>query len=101
MRSLLNCLGLVPGDVAAVNAIASRTYRPGKFNGKVHLFRAMDEVGSKYDERLAAWQRTAGELVVHDIPGVHGTIMDENHVTTLAQKLKASLDEAQASIVGA
>jgi aspartate racemase len=37
-----------------------------------------------------------GGLEVHEVPGGHGSVIDEPAVTFLAEKLKACLERAQA-----
>jgi len=98
LRTVFRYLALEPKGVSPINSIASRTYQPKFYPGKITLFRALDDSSPKYVERLANWKKIVSELEVFDIPGTHGTIMDEAHVGLLAGRLKQCLAEAQAAV---
>jgi hypothetical protein len=48
-----------------------------------------------YPDPTLGWgELVTGELVIHEVPGFHGTIVAEPHVRFLAEKLTTCIDEA-------
>jgi aspartate racemase len=83
------------------NIQASRNYVPQVYPGQVALFRSKDQiidvdVSSYRDPQLGWGELAAGGLEFHEVPGTHLGMLQEPHVQVLAEKLKASLDKAQA-----
>lgn len=95
IRVIFRMLGYDPRDISPINKIASRTYRPRFYPGKIIYFKALDDTGQKYEQRIEAWKKVASGVEIHTIPGKHGTIFDETHLKILAQKMKQSLNMAQ------
>lgn len=93
--------------VAEANMQATREYRPQVYPGRVTLMRASEPASftKPYLPTSEDWHNrkpnhsldelTSGGLSIHDVPGDHYSIFQEPNVQTLAQKLKACLDEAQ------
>lgn len=81
----------VPDYMMAIiqaNARALRTYRPGRYPGKVTLFRSLDHGKGVY----YGWEElAAGGVEVFDVPGNHRGILQEPNVKFLAEKLSACL----------
>ncbi len=93
--------------VAEANMQATRDYRPQAYPGRVTLMRASEPASftKPYLPTSEDWHNrkpnhgldelTSGGLSIHDVSGDHYSIFQEPNVQTLAQKLKACLDEAQ------
>jgi thioesterase domain-containing protein len=79
----------------ACNQAAMR-YVAQPYLGKVTLFHAKEKSLSSENPH-ESWKGFAlGGLEVHEVPGGHGSIVDEPAVTFLAANLKACLERAQA-----
>ncbi|HEX6292500.1 MAG TPA: amino acid adenylation domain-containing protein [Herpetosiphonaceae bacterium] len=82
-------------DVFTASLEAMQSYRPRPYPGRVTLFRAGDRPLDAAGETLG-WDALAADGVqVQVLPGDHYTILRQPHVTTLANQVRASLDEAQ------
>lgn len=91
-RSLL----MVVGD-ARVSALMS-SYVPQIYPGRITLFRAaVQPVGCYYDAESGWGGLAAAGVDVREIPGGHGTLLQEPHVRGLAEELNPCLQEAQAA----
>ncbi|HJP93404.1 MAG TPA: amino acid adenylation domain-containing protein [Pyrinomonadaceae bacterium] len=100
--------GLVPeqADDALVQTVAAifeaeQKYVPAnnRYPGKVTLFWANDAPRDFEDNRLAWRKVAAGGLEIHVVPGSHTKMREEPHVQTLVEKLRPSLEKAQALVV--
>ncbi|MEA5617994.1 amino acid adenylation domain-containing protein [Cronbergia sp. UHCC 0137] len=73
-------------------------YTLKSYSGKVVLFKAINSsstssVTYSFDPPELAWQKLVdGELVIHNIPGNHISILDEPNVKILAEKLTHHID---------
>lgn len=56
----------------------------------IHLFLAQDDPSLDIDALVASWQ-PFGDLTVHFTPGMHGTMLNEPHVYTLAKAVRKCL----------
>jgi FkbH-like protein len=101
---------LHPPDVRSVYAIAEAEYRPGRaLRDKIVLFRASEGEGADepylrfYDDPLLGWGKHSQTGVrSFDVPGGHGSMLQEPHVATIADILRPILAEptvARATIV--
>jgi non-ribosomal peptide synthetase component F/thioesterase domain-containing protein len=82
--------------VEEVNSTAAANYTPKPYNGRITLFRAMDNFAPDQLDSDAGWRSLAtGGLEVHEIPGSHDEIIAEPNVRTLACELQHCLDLAQ------
>ncbi|HED12356.1 MAG TPA: non-ribosomal peptide synthetase, partial [Gammaproteobacteria bacterium] len=78
---------------------AIRDYKPKKYKGEVVLFRS--EEFAEHDERLGWGDVAEGGVKVHNIPGTHmGMIDDDKNVGILAEELSAEIEQAQPSLSG-
>ncbi len=81
----------VPDYMMAIiqaNARALHTYQPGRFPGKITLFRSIDHGKGVY----YGWGELAtGGVEVFDVPGNHRGILQEPNVRILAEKLRACI----------
>ncbi|HKR13097.1 MAG TPA: amino acid adenylation domain-containing protein [Pyrinomonadaceae bacterium] len=76
---------------AAIKAL--REYAPKVYPGYVTLFRASKHpAGYNHDGDLG-WEKFAAGVVVHEIPGYHGSIVMEPRVRVLAEQLRACLGQ--------
>lgn len=74
--------------IIQANAQALHNYRPGRFPGKIALFRSIDHGKGVY----YGWGELASDGVeVFDVPGNHRGILQEPNVRFLAEKLRACL----------
>ena len=67
------------------------------------LFRATQGVDSdepyieRYADPLLGWgSHTSGSVCVYDVPGGHSSMLQEPHVSTLAQYIQACIDSSGA-----
>ncbi|HKB68260.1 MAG TPA: amino acid adenylation domain-containing protein [Pyrinomonadaceae bacterium] len=82
-------------DVQEFNWLAAHSYVPHLYDGKVTLFWASRDVRASFD-LVTGWRVLAGGgMDVHEIPGSHLDMIKEPHVSELAAKLKACLENAQ------
>jgi acyl transferase domain-containing protein/thioesterase domain-containing protein len=82
-------------DVRRANFAAERAYTPQPYAGPVVLFRATERSLRGTDVE-AGWRRlAAGHFTIVDVPGQHGTILEEPNVQFLAAELRKWLDSAE------
>lgn len=93
-RALVIRLKLVPRDVSSLNRIASRGYKPTPFPGKVTIFRVQERQWYVRQDPTEGWDKFATQLEIHDVPGDHGTLLNEPQVGNLAEELKKCLQDA-------
>lgn len=78
-------------------ALASRSYRPQFYPGRVVLFRSKQQpLGIDRDPTLG-WYGLVGELDIHDVVGLHAAVVAEPRVKHLVDRLRPCLDAAQAN----
>jgi len=76
--------------VMEANISALRRYIPGKYVGKIILFRSMDHGKGVY----YGWNElTSEDVVIYDVPGNHRGILQESNVPVLAKQLRKCIDE--------
>jgi amino acid adenylation domain-containing protein len=76
--------------VMEANISALRHYIPGKYTGKIILFRSIDHGKGVY----YGWNElTSGDVVIYDVPGKHRGILLEPNVPVLAKQLRKCIDE--------
>ena len=82
--------------VHEANIKAANSYIHKPYSGRVILFRAKEQPPGFYQDPKLGWGRLVlGRLDVHEIPGLHWTIVREPNVQVLAEKLRACLDKTQ------
>src|SRR5208282_1303999 len=65
-------------QVRAIGYRAGTTYEPRPYEGKVTLFRAMEQPRGIYEDRTLGWgPLVLGGLEIYDTPGHHGAIVRE------------------------
>jgi len=75
---------------------AERGYRPPAYPGRIDLFVATSTSLHPLGDDLGGWRGvSAGGVEIHEVPGDHGSIVDEPNARILAQRLLARLDEIQ------
>jgi amino acid adenylation domain-containing protein len=84
--------------VFKANRRALRRYVPASYQGKVVLFRASDGAPPLGNDSALRWRKVAEQLEVQAVPGDHYQIVTEPHVRTLAERMKVSFEEVQATI---
>jgi thioesterase domain-containing protein/aryl carrier-like protein len=73
---------------------AWRRYRPKIYPGRITLFRANGQAADHPEGADLGWGRLASTGVeIHDTPGDHLTMLQKPNVKTLAEKLRACLNE--------
>ncbi len=86
----------------AAHEKANKDYVPKVYPGRAILFRVREPFKGDWsqwcelDPRLGWGKLVAGGLEIQEVPGNHMNMFDEPYVRVLAEKLKASLDQAQA-----
>ena len=106
-RNLPSSLKNIP--VRTVYLFAEETYRPdGIFGGNLVLFRATHGEGhdeayvDRYLDPLLGWGRRAQrDVLVHDVPGGHSSMLQEPHVQVLADQLQMAIDDVLADVANA
>ncbi len=78
-------------------AQAAKDYVPQVYPDQAILFRTRHQIsGVNYDPQFGWGSLVVGGLEIHDVPGLHLTMLEEPHVQVLAEKLKACIDRVQA-----
>ena len=81
------------------NSGIARAYRPQPYPGRLTLFKAGDRASDPADGQAMGWDQWAmGGVAIQTVPGSHQNMIFTPHVETLAERLWASLDEAQTQI---
>jgi thioesterase domain-containing protein/acyl carrier protein len=76
-------------EVMAANNQALNAYVPGRYSGKVTLFKSIDHGRGIY----YGWGNLAeGGVKIYEVPGTHTGIIEEPNVQVLADLLKESID---------
>ena len=70
---------------------AIHAYDPKKFDGDLVLFRAKATTG---DAQMGWGKFINGEVIVHEVPGDHYSLIKEPDVRVLAERLAEQLDQA-------
>ena len=79
-------------ELRGAHARSMRAYSPGRYNGKLTLFRACDHGGNIFDSpHDMGWSGLVGELVIIPASGSHITLFDEENIGGLAKNLQAGL----------
>jgi thioesterase domain-containing protein len=77
---------------------ATQNYVLHQYPGRITLFKAGQELaGTSSDPTLGWSQWAAAGVDVHIVPGNHATMVYKPHVEVLAGKLRACLDQVQAT----
>ena len=77
-------------------ALASRTYRPGFYPGKVILFRSKQQPLGIVTDPTLGWGGLVADLEIHDVVGLHAAIVAEPRVKYLVDRFLPCLEYAQA-----
>jgi thioesterase domain-containing protein len=77
-------------------ALASRTYRPSFYPGKVILFRSKQQPLGIVSDPTLGWEGLIANLEIHDVVGLHAAIVAEPHVKYLVDRFLPCLRHAQA-----
>ncbi len=101
--------GLMPSDIEVSQAQpfielckadfrATQNYTLRHYPGRITLFKAGQELAATLSEPTLGWsQWAAAGVEVHIVPGNHATMVYKPHVEVLAEKLRACLDQVQAT----
>jgi thioesterase domain-containing protein len=82
-------------NIEGLNYLAAREYVPRVYPGRVALFWASGDLTTSFD-LLDGWRAlAAGGVEVHEISGNHISIVQEPHVSALAEDLRVCLDQVQ------
>ena len=80
-------------DVYVSNIQVTQNYRPKPYSGRVTLFSARER--SVAQDPTLGWGKLAtGGITTYGVPGNHFTMLQKPHVQVLAEKLRASIEEA-------
>ena len=80
------------GQIARPQQVAADEYRAVPYDGRVYLFKAESESEFFSGGPELGWKGILNGLVIHQVPGDHGTINTGNNLKILAKKLKTWLD---------
>ena len=101
--------GLMPSDIEVSHAQpfielckadfrATQNYALHRYPGRITLFKAGQELAATSSDSTLGWsQWAAAGVEVHVVPGNHATMVYRPHVEVLAEKLRACLDQVQAT----
>ena len=78
-------------------AMASRSYRPTFYPGKVVLFRSRQQPLGVVKDPSLGWGGLAAELEIHDVDGLHAAVVAEPRVKYLVERFVPCLERAQAA----
>jgi thioesterase domain-containing protein len=79
---------------------AAAQYVPLGWPGSLMLFRVGEPRVDGFDYPDMGWRGLAqGAIVIHEIPGNHLAMLSEPNVALVAERLLASLERAESSIV--
>src|SRR6202007_276209 len=85
-------------DVEDAGMWSFSEYSPRPYPGRTTLFRATKQPTGAYPDPTLGWSEfTLGGLEIHEIPGHHGSIVQEPRVGVLAERLRECLDRANAA----
>lgn len=77
--------------------MATASYKPQAYAGTVVFFKATDR-GEDYPDPEPPWRPlVTGRLIVRSVPGTHTTMLAEPNLATLADELRAAMDETLAT----
>jgi thioesterase domain-containing protein len=86
-------------QVRAIGYRAGTTYEPRPYEGKVTLFRAMEQPRGIFEDRTLGWgPLVLGGLEIYDTPGHHGAIVREPRSRVLAEQLKDALSKVELQV---
>lgn len=82
---------------AAAHALALKRYVPGRYSGKVTVFRA--RIQRPFSPHLSdlGWGALAQDVETHRVPGNHVSLVYEPHVRVLAVRIKDCMARAHAT----
>lgn len=90
--------GILPIDIAEredlldeVSERAARSYEPGRYSGKLLLFRAVDQSFFGETSPDLGWNPVARDLEIHHVPGNHMGIMKGPSASILARHIQTHL----------
>lgn len=71
---------------------------PGRYDGKVFLFKETDlPPDLAWIKSDLGWRKVVKDLSIHDLPGNHLTITARSNIGIFAEQLKVCLDQAEAA----
>ncbi len=92
-------------DIFKIYANTMRRYNPGQFQGRITLFRPVDEFGQVVfssntekaeQDKFDGWSLLATEGVeVRNVPGNHFSMLQEPHVQILGEQLRQCIEAAR------
>ncbi len=86
--------------VEEINSFAAAHYVPQHYNGRITLFRTINDFNRNFENELGWRSLAAGGVEVHEIPGNRHDIMAEPNVRALADKLEQCFSHAQLPVKG-
>ena len=100
--------GLVPAEVEVSQAQrfvelckadfrATRNYMPRRYEGRITLFRASQELAGTSSDPTLGWGEWAAGVEVYPVPGNHANMVYEPQVEVLAEKLTACLTQLRSA----
>ena len=75
-------------DVEKANIKAARGYQPQPYPGTVTLFRASQQPWGIHPDSTLGWGKVGiKDLVIHEVPGHHGSILFEPRINVISELL--------------
>jgi len=92
---LFRLSGYHPADVRSANKIAKHGYSLQPYPGKLTFFRISSRPSYLKVDPTSRWQEIAAEYDLIEMPGEHGTMLDEPNVQILGRELERILTALQ------
>ena len=73
--------------------VAASHYQPNAYNGRVLLFRSDKYRTWKYWDRALGWAHLLPNLQVHEVPGVHDSMLTGPNLPSIAKAIASTVDE--------
>jgi hypothetical protein len=74
--------------------IAAKSYRPKPYDGRVLLFRSDKYRTWKYWDQALGWSHILTGLTVHEVPGIHDSMLTGPHLSSIAEAIRSVMDES-------
>jgi thioesterase domain-containing protein/acyl carrier protein len=81
-------------DQDDVLLIAAKSYRPKPYDGRVLLFRSDKYRTWKYWDRALGWSHMLPGLTVHEVPGIHDSMLTGPQLPSIAEAIRSVMDES-------
>jgi thioesterase domain-containing protein/acyl carrier protein len=71
--------------------LATQSYRPKAYDGRVILFRSDKYRTWKYWDRALGWSHMLSDLTVHEVPGIHDSMLTGSQLSSIARAIRSAM----------